>query len=380
MNIKQILLFSFFVAAMGLMLGACSESEFSSAPGSVFQQCVDARPEVKCLVTCDDSGQCFKSYDYTIKVDGQFNDILFVVDNSGSMYKEQQKMGSMFPNFMNMIRDLDYRVAITTTDIQTSENPADIVNNFGAYQDGNLVKFPDGQVDGSFFLDGTLPLLTEQDYFEQTIAWEQTNTCERNRYVEEHCPSGDERGILAAAMTIEKNPGSFIRPVGHLAVVILSDEDEGTDGSNMIDEREDPQTFIDTTREKYPNKTVSFHSIIIQPGDRSCLDQQDEPSHPKGYYGDVYSLLTELTNGIPGDICASDSNYASQLNEIGADVARVREPMPCRPINDELQVDFIPDPGYPVELIKNFSQNEILFSEPLPANTEIRFRFKCNEK
>jgi hypothetical protein len=403
MELKKIGLFLFFIIAMGLMVGACTEKSFSGSSDSVFQQCVDVRPEVKCRITCDTSGGCVENYDYTITTDQQVKDILFVVDVSGSMSEEQARMGSMFPNFVNSLADVDYRIAITTTDVrdrfdvENGSNPPDAVNGFGAFQDGNLIPFNDG----SPFLDGTLTLLTEQSFFEDTITWEQTLICERKNFVEQHCPTGDERGILAAAMTFEKNPANFIRPVGHMAVIVLSDEDEGSvgDAANSIAEplREEPQAFINYFRNLYPNKSLTFHSIIVEPrdlvprweiqgnGQTRCFNQQDHPNSgphkaPDGKYGTVYASLSRLTEGaVIGDICANDSNYSEQLEEIGRSVSEVREVLPCSPIDGEVQVDLIPDPGYSVDVIKNLSQNEILFSEPIPQGTEVRFRFRCLE-
>lgn len=378
---KQITLLMFFMISMLMMLGACSKKTFTAAEGSVYQQCLDVRPEVKCMLSCKDGG-CVEDYDYTITTDQQVKDILFVVDVSGSMSEEQAKMGSMFPNFLNILSTVDYRIAITTTDVRdasdlrSNTNPADSINGHGAFQDGNLVPFNDG----SSFLNGSLPLLTEQSFFEQTITWEQTLTCEQNNYVEMYCPSGDERGILAAAMTFEKNPKNFIRPVGHMAVVILSDEDEGSSGIIVEPEREQPQNFINYFRNIYPNKSLSVHSIVIQPGNSSCYNAEDRPGHPPGHYGNTYAELTSLTEGgVLGDICAPDSNYSNQLQDIGASVSQVREILPCSPINGEVQVDLIPQPMQPIDVIKNLSQNEILFSRPIPEGTKIRFRFQCEE-
>ena len=65
--------------------------------------------------------------------------------------------------------------------------------------------------------------------------------------------------------------------------------------------------------------------------------------------------------------------------EIGDDVAQPREILPCRPINDEVSVTFIPEPSYEVTVTKNLAANEILFSEGLPKGTKIRFQFSCVE-
>src|SRR5262245_34619860 len=44
-------------------------------------------------------------------------DLLFVIDNSGSMGQEQTNLIANFPNFINVLdmSGLDYRVAVTTT-------------------------------------------------------------------------------------------------------------------------------------------------------------------------------------------------------------------------------------------------------------------------
>ncbi len=395
MEIKKITLFLLFLLCMGLMLGACSDKKFGAREGSVYQQCVDVRPEVKCQVDCS-NGVCIETYDYTITTEAQVKDILFVVDVSGSMSEEQKRMGQMFPNFLNILSEVNYRVAITTSDvrdasdIRNDQNMPDEANGFGAWQNGNLIPFA---LSGKPFLDGTSPLAQEQDDFEETITWEQTLICETkgSRYEDANCPSGDERGILAAARTLENNPENFIRPVGHMALVILSDEDEGSIGTIAEPEWEEPENFVTKFKELYPNKSLSVHSIIVEPkelvpnkeiennGETVCYNDQDRPGHPPGQYGYIYSELSALTEGEIGDICANNANYSDQLKAIGASVSQVREVLPCRPIGDQVSVNFIPDPGYQVDVIKNFSQNEITFSEPLPKGTQVRFQFKCED-
>jgi hypothetical protein len=53
-------------------------------------------------------------------------DILFVVDNSGSMAQEQANLATNFPQFISVIEasGLDYRVAITTTGMDFTYNQA----------------------------------------------------------------------------------------------------------------------------------------------------------------------------------------------------------------------------------------------------------------
>ena len=114
---------------------------------------------------------------------------------------------------------------------------------------------------------------------------------------------------------------------------------------------------------------------MIRPDDNDCLNDQKQPR--QGYYGETYAELTSLTNGILGNICSD--NYSDQLTQIGETVAQAREVLPCRPVDDQIQVTFNPEPATPVTVTKNLPQNEILFSDSLPKGTKIRYRFRCAE-
>src|SRR3984957_3734874 len=49
------------------------------------------------------------------------SDILWVVDNSGSMAREQDQLAASFPKFFAYLQEaqLDYRIGVTTTDVTT---------------------------------------------------------------------------------------------------------------------------------------------------------------------------------------------------------------------------------------------------------------------
>lgn len=89
-------------------------------------------------------------------------DILFVVDNSGSMGEEQMNLAANFPMFATLIdtytnsagQTLDYHVALTTTDRTFTENaelipgfpiPTPHEGNDGKFQTGTGCSFPAGR-------------------------------------------------------------------------------------------------------------------------------------------------------------------------------------------------------------------------------------------
>jgi hypothetical protein len=65
-------------------------------------------------------------------------DILFVIDNSGSMGQEQANLAANFPGFIQVLEDygdLDYRVAVTTTGVDYSWNMSTPLGNIPSSQD-----------------------------------------------------------------------------------------------------------------------------------------------------------------------------------------------------------------------------------------------------
>lgn len=306
-------------------------------------------------------------------------DILIVNDNSGSMSFEQAKMSSAFTGFLSSleVQGLNYRIAMTTTDVSDTRQRINNVTNMaynppgpynstpgsigpswdGAFQDGKLISF----ASGVRYLDRNTP--NKQTLFDTTIKRPETALCESSRF--EKCPSGDERGIVAAGLTMKNYAAQFMRPAAHFAVIMLADEDErGVSKYNpcnytgVADKQnceaikaaypfqaaDEPQGFVDSFRSLFPNKTMSFHTIIVRPGDTSCRGAQTgqvaAPMPVLGQEGYAYKMVRDLVGGVDGNICAS--NYTSQLQDIGYTIGDKVTSLPfrCRPIGDNYEVYF----------------------------------------
>ena len=238
--------------ALGIAIG-CSDKAFV-ASNSATTSC-DDDTDLACTKSCD-FGACFKDYDYEKDSTAGIADVLFVVDNSGSMSPEQREMGQRFPKLLEKVNQLDYRIGITTTDISNSGNPPLPKNGNGAWQDGKLIDFENQRP----FLDGTLTQSREEELFLNTIERSETHVCEDNNFELDKCPSGDERGLMAAYLTLLNNYNGFLRSTGHLAVVILSDEDERSKGSGQtsrpFEPQEYPQNFLAEFKRLYPQKSM----------------------------------------------------------------------------------------------------------------------------
>ncbi len=300
-------------------------------------------------------------------------EILFVIDNSSSMAKEHRSLAKQFRNFLNRIKNIKYRIAVITTDISSSpENP---VRN-ASYQDGRFIP-----IGGKLFLEnenlGGKPSQKIVEDFKSAIVRPETQQCDTSNFPQRRasgnrfdqlyegsstsptpqaCPSHDERGIYALNRAIN-NPQhqSFFDPLDHLMIIILSDEDNRSSkeyiqqpGNEIYAyENEDyPEVLAQNFYNHFgPLKSFSVHSIIIPPGDSSCLNEQNRDSHGgfgtgRGYYGEEYARLsqarrrdqeiTKYGNLIKGSVISiCDRNYGSQMQRVDLSTQKIRVPLSC---------------------------------------------------
>lgn len=130
-------------------------------------------------------------------------DILWVIDDSGSMSDEQEALGTNFSSFIDGFVDsgVDFKMAITTTDVSSE------------YRRGRMVS-------GSENLTSSYAQQNEnafKDLFKELVKVGIRG-------------SGYEKGIEASKWFMEKHQ-SFLRPDAYLAVVYMSDEEDQSSGT-----------------------------------------------------------------------------------------------------------------------------------------------------
>ncbi len=329
------------------VLPSCTESSFTKTPGPNCQGFLEDCESVDGLDVFD--------YEVEIQDEALNVDLLFVVDNSSSMAREQASMADRFPTFISSISDLNWRIGIVTTDMSSDT---------GETKGGNLLPFSSGQ----YFIDKTFR--NAENLFKNTVKRPETG-------------SGDERGIYAAIKAIEKRMARpFIRESAkHLGVIILSDESERSSGGQhqnypLESGKDYGQDLINTVNGTWSfEKTLTVHSIVIQNEDSSCLQEQRQQGNGRnGYYDTIYSDLARRTGGIVGDICASD--YGSQLEDIG-DVTVQNTgslQLACRPADDEVEVSITRGSQNVTSIV---SGDKIVFNPPLSPGTRVRLTYSC---
>lgn len=183
-------------------------------------------------------------------------DILFMVDNSGSMADEQENLARNFGSFINVLSanpDNDYRLAVITTDAgflglgaQNGENPdgpeqQGFVNNRYAGapyfettgNDAQTACMPvNGTIHGCFRgPDPARRIITSA-----MSPAEQVSAFQDNVKVGS-CGAGLEQGLVTPVIAFMRscNQG-FLRPEANLVLVLVSDEEDGSPRRNYLEE------------------------------------------------------------------------------------------------------------------------------------------------
>lgn len=256
-----------------LLLGACSEYNIA-APPSAFGE-----PNPAGLSNPTNT-------DKIVQVTTPSVDVLWVVDNSGSMSDNQRALADNFPLFMDYFlgSGLDYHIGVVSTDMDANAHK-------GKLREVNGVRWVD--------VNNTAPMETFAAMAQMGING-----------------SSDERGREAAysALEIEKNGynAGFLRDDlgAGLHVVVISDEQDYS-RANVVTKAE----FIAYMNGLRPeDDLVTFNSIVNAPTGGGVFGSIDA--------GTDYLELTDGIGGLKKDIAAAD--WVDVLEQLGLQAAGLK--------------------------------------------------------
>ncbi|MCO5114315.1 MAG: hypothetical protein M9899_09070 [Bdellovibrionaceae bacterium] len=283
-------------------------------------------------------------------------DILIVVDDSGSMAADNQKLAQKLKGFTDDLEQrcniTDWQMCITTTDVD--------------YYEGRAIMW---QSHGHHILKAGTPNI--HNIITNTMTWIG------------HGWSSDEQGIKAINLAVQQNNRTkCFRDKAAMSVILISDEDERSVGGNQA---------LSSTQYKplgalnYPNsvpttiktylgndKKFNVNSIIVK--DAQCKATQDaQGAGAKSFYGTKYQELSNLTGGGVGSICSS--HYVDHLkmfaNKIVHTVSSI--PLQCRPV-------FTPSvtvtPGHTGQSF-NVVDRELIFTPVIQGPANITGSYCC---
>jgi hypothetical protein len=248
------------------------------------------------------------------------SDVLFVVDNSGSMGEEQSALANNFNSFIQyaITLDVDYHIGVTSTEVNDAEtglgSPARDVFP------GVLMQVP-----------GCPKIITNNTpnvsgCFADNV---KVGTC---------CSDEQEAGLEAAWMALSPpnvdDPtmnGGFVREDAKLYIICLSDEQDQSKG--------DPDFYVDffSSIKGYRNTEMMKVSAICGDSPNGCATAEN---------GSRYIDVANRTGGIFESICTS--NWAQALQNLGIDAfAAIREFPLSRPADEgtiSVTVNGVPVP------------------------------------
>ncbi|MGE5087254.1 MAG: hypothetical protein ACM3MG_13190 [Bacillota bacterium] len=241
-------------------------------------------------------------------------DILWIIDNSGSMATSQANLASNFQAFIARFNQTnnDFHMAVGTTDAWMKQ--------FGL-GGADIAKIRDGSGSnhsGVFVMDKNTPNLSSvfQTNIKQGIYG-----------------NGDERAFESIKQIINEpwNAG-FRRPDAFLAVIIVSDEEDQSSSQSSFYEGTHPTTYLQNPNlysvqsyidllDAYTGGTAngrnySVSNISIH--DQACLTQLSNDSSRK--INVRYQQITDMTGGIQGSLC---DDFGNTLNLISDNIIQL---------------------------------------------------------
>lgn len=261
-------------------------------------------------------------------------DVLFVVDNSGSMSEEQASLRDNFDGFMRYFTssDMDYHVGVVSTDMDNRN------------ESGKLIEHA-----GSRFIDASFSESEAITSFKQRASLGTFG-------------SSDERGKDAAYTALnserDKTNVDFYRDEAVLSIVVISDE---WDYSRNVSVNEF-SSWMSSLKEE---DDQTWFSGIIGPSPRGCSSPNGDAMDGKGY-----TEVIEAVGGIEYSICEQD--WSSILEQLGMQAAGLKREffLSLAPVEDTITVEVRMEKEKrefePNEYTYSASRNSITFNSFVP--------------
>jgi hypothetical protein len=369
-----------YLAGLTLILSQyqnCSEQEFSSIPVPK-----PTEPTAKCSANQLDLCEA-QSDSFTIAARSNKIDIFLVIDNSGSMKLDNNRLAAKMSQFMDKLRlknISDWQVCYTTTDIGRQDGQA--LN--WLYKNAADVEIDTG---AKVLKPGFNP--TPVDFANENAFIDNTFTTSVGQY--DGGGSGDERGIVAMKRAYEKkdsdNFGCF-RDDALLAYVIISDEDEYSTGrdNNRLTAEDEPDALLAVVNPAGAavKKSMIVQSLVIesQPAaaNLSCYADQDAEASSPVYYGLMYEELSRKTGGLIASICSADystvvEDFAVNANDVLASVTLACVPVLGPQISPKVVNNGVTMTAGTYKL----QGNKVIFTPALPEGSQVRVDYYCQK-
>lgn len=306
-------------------------------------------------------------------------DVLWVIDNSGSMASSQQNLANNFPSFIQKFTEkgFDFKLAVTATDAYLA---LPVWNSY--YNQNPRPSYYGGrpQAEIAWFKDGN-PDTGPSGYRVITPATPNLQNVFIKNAMQGINGRGDERSLQSMRTALESTGNAgFFRPDGFLAVIILTDEDDFShDGTAQYERYDRPLhtiasyvSFLDgLTGSTGASRRYSVNTISVK--DQACLDSIYNGAQK---IGNRVMQLADATGGVKGNLCG---NFATELDLISKSIVQLSTQFYLQgdPIPESIKVYIdgvlMPNEGWTY----NSAANSIVFQPDYvpPQNSAIKVSF-----
>jgi len=254
--------------------GDCDDGTAEVAPGR--EEICDG-VDTDCDGALDDDADgedlCVRSEVFPV---GDAVDVLFVIDNSCSMYEEQVALANNGVDFLTPLIGLDIHVGVVSTDMEDNTHS------------GRL-----RQIAGQKWIDSSFTQAAAEDFFDQAIVMGTSG----------HFTEAGRDAVYAALAVLNNgyNQG-YSRPSAPQHIVVLSDEDDHSTSITVNNFISWMSTF------KVAPELTQWHSIVSpQPVCPSAAEA-----------GADYLALSTATLGMTASVCAPD--YGPLMGSLAQDI------------------------------------------------------------
>jgi hypothetical protein len=283
-------------------------------------------------------------------------DILFVIDDSGSMSSHQKNIADNFRSFIQMAIQLtvDFQIGIVTTDVDGSGSPF-----------GGGSKFPPGELRGSpKILDSHTPNL-------ETIFQQNAKVGTSGSATEQGLESA-RIALSPPLITTGANKG-FLRPDASLAIIAVSDEP---------DQSPQPvQFYINffTNIKGVRNIDMFRFNAVIGYDPVTKAEQCPAGGQPTAISKGRYLAVAQASRGFVASICTT--NWANTLSQLGAISFGLRKQFflsrPADPTTIQVKVNGQSSPQGANGWTYDATDNSITFAQPPGPGSTIEVQYKA---
>ncbi len=223
-------------------------------------------------------------------------DVLWIVDNSASLSNERDRLATQFHRFLSVLvqADVDYHVGVTSTDLTTPSADRGRLRGDPRFIDPSTAN-PDLVFEQAVSFPDDLQIRLEEGLAAMSTA-------------------------LTAPLIGGFNAG-FLRDEAALAIIVVSDEDDGSLGT--VDQY---VRFLSSI--KGPGREVNVSlSAVVGPEPDGCVAPGEERIFgARAQSGDRYLEVARRTNGLIESICTAD--FAPFVEELAITLAGLRRFFP----------------------------------------------------